>query len=101
MVYQVPPAKKSVGQNVFEFALDGVTYKLPLMKLMRPSDVALLDTGTTGIRAVFEKHAEGAFDAFETMEQLEDMTKAWAEESGISLGEFGASTGSSKSTARP
>ena len=95
MVFQVPPAKKSKGQDKFAFQIGEKTYRLPLMKLLPPADMALMEgQSLTSIRAVFEKHAPGVFDQLETTEQLEALTKEWAKDSGIDLGEFEASSDS-------
>lgn len=95
MVYQVPPAKKSKDQDKFRFEFAGKTHTLPLMKLLPPVDMALMEgESLTAIRQVFEKHVPGVFDKFETTEQLEALTKAWAKDSGIDLGESEASSDS-------
>jgi hypothetical protein len=95
MVYQVPPAKKSKAQDKFEFEIGGKTHSLPLMKLLPPRDMALMEgRSLNSIRDVFEQHAPGVFDQFENTEQLEGLTKAWAADSGLDLGESPASSDS-------
>lgn len=95
MVFQVPPAKKSKDQDKFKFEFGGKAYTLPLMKLLPPADMAMMEgQSLTSIRAVFEKHVPGVFDRFETTEQLELLTKEWAKDSGIDLGESEASSDS-------
>lgn len=94
MVFQVPPAKQSIDQNKFDLQLekDGTVYSLPSMKLLRPADVAKIESGSlTAFGDLLEKHAPGLFEAIPTSEALEAIMNAWTKDSGLDLGESKAS----------
>lgn len=99
MVFQVPAAKKSVKQNVFEFQLPGSdkTFSVPLLKHVKPSIVFDLDGGSDtpkAVKRIFAEYAPGAFELFENSEQLEAWMTAWQEASQVALGESSASADS-------
>lgn len=105
MVYQVPPAKRSIKQNVFEFTLPGdkKKYSLPKLAFIKPALVEKLDGGQKSeiVRALLDEYVPGVYDLMEDSYQLIALYEAWAAESGIKLGESSGSDGSSESTKSP
>lgn len=96
MVYEVPKAKASLKQNRFEFRMPGKTkvYSVPKLEFLKPSLALKLDgdiTGAAAARLLFAEYLPEALDQFEDGPQLQEFMTAWAEASGVSLGESGAS----------
>ena len=96
MVYEVPKGKASLKQNRFEFKMPGKTkvYSVPKLEFMKPSLALQLEgdiTGAAAARLLFGEYLPEAFESFEDGQQLQDFMAAWAEASGVSLGESGAS----------
>lgn len=94
MAFQVPPSKRSIKQNIFEFQTEdgGKTFTVPKMKFLPVRVIAEMENG--GLKAVLA--AFGDEDAVKAVgeldsEQLEALTTAWSEESDISVGESSAS----------
>lgn len=94
MTFTVPPSKRSIKQNVFEFQTEegGKTYTVPKMKYLPVRVIAEMETG--GLKAVLA--AFGDEDAVKAVgeldsEQLEYLTNAWSEASDIQPGESSAS----------
>lgn len=106
MVFEVPAAKRSIDQNLFKFKMPGddrTVYKLPKLQYIKPSLVEQLDgqSKMTIVRRLTDEYIPGLFDRFEDPDQLLSLYEAWAEESGLSVGESSGSNGSSESTAEP
>jgi len=95
MVFQVPAAKKSIGQNKFEFQIPGEdkTYAIPLIKYIKPSVVAEAQMlpAAAGVKRLLDEVAPGVFDKLEQGSQVDALFDAWSEESDIDLGESSAS----------
>lgn len=103
MVFQLPPAKKSRDQDLFKFTFDGKKeYSVPLIQYLSPADAAAFESASLGQqKTVFEKYAPGAFDKIpggrvtdDGKSGLQVLIEAWAAESGVSVGESGASADS-------
>lgn len=96
MPFQVPAAKKSIGQARFEFFMpdDETTYSIPAVKTLKPDTVANIERSLAAVRDIFEEHAPGVFARFEDTDQLNEFVKGWQSESGVTLGESEASSGS-------
>lgn len=97
MVFEIPAAKKSVDQNLFKFRMPGkddTTYKVPLLQFLRPSLIAQLEQVTKfeAVKQLTDEYCPGLFDRFEDSDQLIAFYNAWAEASGIDLGESSGST---------
>lgn len=99
MVFQVPASKASIKQNRFEFELPdepGKVYSVPKLRFIKPELIAGIETKTK-LRAMLdllnEYHPEIS-TRIEDGDQMGALYEAWAEASGISLGESSASTGS-------
>lgn len=106
MVFEVPAAKRSLDQNLFKFKMpdDGRTvYKLPKLQYVKPSLFERLEGSRKIeiIRALTDEYIPGLFDKFEDPDQLLALYNAWAEDSGISVGESSGSTSSSEPTVEP
>lgn len=117
MVYEVPPSKASLKQNVFEFRVPGErkTRSLPLLKytpisyrnrlaqLAQPiqdAQKAGKDPDVEHLRALgnlqiemLERYSPGLTDVMDD-DQLGALLKEWQEVSRISMGESPASAGS-------
>lgn len=102
MVYQVPKSKRSLKQNVFQFTMPGddTVYSVPKLQFVRPALVTRIEGGSKvdAVKAVTDEYVPGLFDRFEDAEQLAGFYNAWAEASGISLGESSPSSASSLDT---
>ena len=96
MVFEVPPVPSGAGK--FEFTLPGSKkpYSIPLMKHLKPTfAIELAQLGDTlGAKKVLDEFAPGAFEKFQSTEQLTAFLLAWRNESGIGLGESSASSSS-------
>jgi hypothetical protein len=95
MVYQV---KRTNGdKKPFEFELDGVTYSVPLVKHLTVEQIESIEEGQAagmGVRAIVAVFGDAA-PAVRKLDQEEflDLSKAWSEASGVSLGELLSSAG--------
>lgn len=99
MAFAVPASKASIKQNRFEFTLPGdrtTKYSMPKLQYLKPSVLSLLDgkDKTDVVVGLLEEYAPGVLGQLESMEQLTALYEAWAEASGISVGESSASTDS-------
>ena len=99
MVYTVPATKASIEQNLFAFKLPGdrKTYKVPKMQFMKPSLMREMDATLNKIDRVYallENYHPGLVDKFDGLDQIEAFYSAWAEGSGITVGESSASSAS-------
>lgn len=95
MPYQVPPSKKSLKQNRFEFNMPGdkKVYSVPLLKFLKPDLVLELDELSQGMamRRLLEVEMPGLLPKFDELDQLVGLFEQWGKESGIELGESSAS----------
>jgi hypothetical protein len=97
MVFEVPKSKASIAQNRFEFSIPGSrkTFSIPLAKFLKPAlALEMAAQPALATKAVLDHYAPGAFDLFESADQLEEFGAAWREASGIGLGESSASSSS-------
>jgi hypothetical protein len=96
MAFQVPAAKKSIGQNWFEFQMPGddTVYRIPAVKTLKLDRVADIERSLASVRDLFEEHAPGVFARFDDAEQFNELVKAWQSDSGVTLGESEASASS-------
>lgn len=94
MVYQVPASKKSIKQNRFEFAADGKTLSIPLMKFLSVRAAEEFEAGRTVAGLLAGADSDAARDAIRSMDsdQLEGFVAAWQEASGVEVGESPASS---------
>jgi hypothetical protein len=98
MPYEVPPSKKSLKQNRFEFVLPGSkkVHSVPLLQYIRPAfirDYAELDANEFMVKFI-DAELPGVLDQLDDAEQLEALFAAWTDASGISMGESEASPSS-------
>ena len=101
MPYQVPESKRSIDQNKFEFNVPGDdrTYKVPKVKYLPLGSMEKLqgqvaDVTLTDILDLFDdEDAQAAVRRLDT-EQLQALTAAWQQDSGVDLGESSASSSS-------
>lgn len=91
------------AQRRFAQPAPRVTYKLPKLQFIKPALFERLNGSKKIeiIRALTDEYIPGLFDAFEDPDQLLALYNAWAEESGISVGESSGSTSSSERTVEP
>src|SRR4051812_4106163 len=99
MVYNVPPSKASLKKNRFEFTLPGVLEEgklrelsVPLLGFIKPELIIGLEgrSKIEAMRDIVESYYPGSTKGLEGGDQLLGLYNAWAEESGIELGESGA-----------
>lgn len=103
MTFQVPESKRSIKQNQFLFQVpdDGREYSIPKAQFLpvgviekmagNPEEVTILD-----ILGMFDTADEAATKAIRTLDatQLQALTQAWQDASGVTTGESSASTSS-------
>lgn len=99
----VPPSAAEDPANRFEFVVPGddTVYSLPLLKFLPVAVVDRAQRAGGDIGAVLDAFGDGeARRAVETLDaaQIEALTEAWGEASGIRLGESGRSPRSSGAT---
>lgn len=87
MVYEVK--RSPVEKKRFEFTIDGETYSVPLVKHLTVEQIEKLEESGLSVRGIMVLFGETAA-AVRTLDQEEflGLSKAWAEESGVSLGEL-------------
>lgn len=103
-MYQVPESHASIGQNRFEFGMpDGSTYSVPKLKYLAPEFVEQLGEMTQQqvVFALLRQFHPGLIGKFQDMHQIEALYLAWAEASGVNVGESSGSGDSSSSIAEP
>lgn len=92
MAFQVPPSKRSIKQNLYEFVIEDKKFTVPLMKFLPVRVIAEMETG--GLKAVLaafgDEDAVAAVGELDS-EQLEALTTDWSEASNITAGESSAS----------
>lgn len=111
MTFVVPKSKASIKQNRFDFQIGSKKFSVPLLKYIDGEKVDQMAEaeGKGGIAAIaaayglFGDPGTPAGIAVRTLdqEQLEALTNAYMEASGVTVGESSASTDSSESTERP
>jgi hypothetical protein len=97
VTFEVPASKASIDQNQWSFKMprDRKTYKVPKLQFMRPSLMREMDTKANRIDRVYmllEHYHPGLVDQFDGLDQIEAFYTAWAEGSGLSVGESSASS---------
>ncbi|MFL2002014.1 hypothetical protein [Microbacterium sp. A1-JK] len=90
--FNVPASKASIKQNQFEFSFPGSkeVLSVPKLRFLKPGLMRELDSSVNKIDRVYlllEHYHPGVIDNFEGLDQLEAFYTAWAEASGISMGE--------------
>ena len=96
-VYEVPASKASIDQNLWSFKMPGdrKTYKVPKLQFMKPSLMREMDATLNKIDRVYallENYHPGLVDKFDGLDQVEAFYGAWAEASGLTVGESSASS---------
>ena len=97
MVYEVPAAKRSLKQNVFEFKVGAKTFTVPKFEFL--SVGVLEDLEAAPVNAVgpyldvFGPKGSPVRDAIRSLnkDELTALIKAWQSDSGITAGESEAS----------
>ena len=97
--FQVPASKASIKQNQFEFKLPGdrKTYTIPKMQFLKPNLIDELDPEkpkTDVVKSILEHYHPGLWESFDELSQATAFFEAWAQSSGVDLGESSASTDS-------
>lgn len=97
-MYQIPESKRSLEQNQFPFTTDGENRftipKVPYLSLDFIEKAAAHDSGVQIVDICAELGLVEAVAALKTLDgvQLGELTAAWMEASGATLGESSAST---------
>lgn len=94
MSYEVPASKRSIKQDVFEYAIGGKTYKVVTAKYLNGHQMEAVTSGDlTGIFNIFGTPGSPEGEAIRTLdqEQLEALIEAWTSDSDLTLGESPAS----------
>lgn len=97
MVYEVPPAKRSLKQNVFEFKIAGKTYNVPKFEYLPVGVLETIESTASDAVGPF-LDVFGAKDtpvgkAVRTLDkdQITALIKAWQADSDVTVGESVAS----------
>ena len=100
MVFQVPESKRSIDQNKFEFTVPGdeKVYRVPKAKYLTLGKMDVLSgkAEEVTIADIIDLFGEDNAEAIRTLDkdQMEALTNAWQQDSGIEMGESSASSSS-------
>lgn len=101
--FTVPESKRSIRQNQFEFHVPGdrKVYRIPKAKylpvgLIEKFEGEKKELSVADVLAMFDNGDDATLAAIRTLdaEQLQALTKAWQQDSGLTVGESEASTDS-------
>lgn len=111
MTFTVPKSKASIAQNRFSFQIGAKKYSIPLLRYLSGEKIEVISAaeekgGMAAVAAAYGLFGESGTPAGDAVrqldqEQLEALTSAYMDASGVSVGESSASTGSAESTERP
>jgi len=93
MVYEVPAAKRSLKQNVFEFKISGKTHSVPKFEYLPVGVLEVIEATAADAIGPFldifgaKDSAVGKAVRGLDKEQITDLIKAWQADSGITVGE--------------
>lgn len=93
MVYEVPAAKRSLKQNVFEFKVGSKTYSVPRFEFLAVGVLEAIESASTDAigpyLSVFGEADSPIGKAIRTLDkdQLVGLIKAWQADSSITVGE--------------
>lgn len=97
MVYEVPAAKRSLKQNLFEFKVGSKTYTVPKFEHLSVGVLESVETAPANAigpyLSVFGEANSPVGKAIRTLDkdQLTALIEAWQSDSGVSVGESEAS----------
>lgn len=97
MVYEVPAAKRSLKQNLFEFKVGSKTYTVPKFEHLSVGVLESVETAPANAigpyLSVFGEADSPVGKAIRTLDkdQLTALIEAWQSDSGVSVGESEAS----------
>lgn len=95
MTFKVPESKRSVEQDVFEFDIDGKSYKIKRAKYLTVGEAESLEDpeSSTVVLDLFGRKGTKQGDAVRSLdaEQFEALVEAWKQDSGVGVGESEAS----------
>lgn len=97
MVYEVPAAKRSLKQNVFEFKVGAKTFSVPKFEHLSVGVLESVETAPSNAigpyLAVFGEADSPAGKAIRTLDkdQLTALIAAWQQDSSVTVGESSAS----------
>lgn len=108
MVYEVPESKRSIDQDKFEFKVPGDRrkYKIPKVKYLPLDAIKKLEAAARGGEAAKDVTLDDIVNLFGSdaavqkaigtldTSQLQALTIAWQQDSGVSVGESSASSSS-------
>jgi hypothetical protein len=101
-VFKLPASKASLAQNRFRFQLPDEDHvrSIPKLKFLKPSVAVKIETMALqeAVIELFTMYEPDLLDRLDGLDQLEVFTQAWAEASGIALGESKPSSDSSENT---
>lgn len=97
MVYEVPAAKRSLKQNVFEFKVSGKTFSVPKFEYLPVGVLETLEntpeTAIAPFLGIFGEKDSPIGRAIRSLdkEQMVALIQAWQADSGVTVGESEAS----------
>lgn len=101
-VFRVPASKASLEQNRFRFQLpdEDRIRSIPKLKFLKPSLAVRIEDMPLqqAVIELFTVYEKDLLDRLDGIDQLESFVLAWAEASGIALGESKPSSDSSENT---
>lgn len=96
MVYEVPASKASVDQDQFKFKIAGKQYAIKKAKFLTVGEAEALESSgsPTEVLDFFGRKGTKQGDAIRALEkeQFEALVEAWKLDSGVGVGESGASS---------
>lgn len=96
MAYEVPESKRSVGQDMFEFKIAGKAYSIKKAKFLTIGEAEALESpeSSTVVLDIFGRRGTKQGDAVRSLdqEQFAALVEAWKLDSGVGVGESGASS---------
>ena len=96
MTYEVPESKRSIGQDEFEFKIAGKRYSIKKAKFLTIGEAEALESpeSSTVVLDIFGRKGTKQGDAVRSLdqEQFAALVEAWKLDSGVGVGESGASS---------
>jgi len=96
MAFEVPASKASVGQDKFTFKIDGKQFSIKKAKYLTIGEAEALESpeSSTVVLDIFGRRGTKQGDAVRSLdqEQFAALVEAWKLDSGVGVGESGASS---------
>lgn len=95
MTFEVPESKRSTDQDKFKFKIGATTYTIKRAKFLSVGEAEMLEApeSSTVVLDLFGRKGTKQGDAVRSLdaEQFDALVEAWKQDSGVGVGESGAS----------